>query len=252
MVSCFPLETSSVHADDQWVAQPMHIVQSIGPMNVPFGYSPSQIRAAYGLPSSGGAGATVAIIDAYNTSSITYDSNVFSQNFSLPQLILGSNFQIHKMNTTIQAANSDWATETCLDVEWAHAIAPNANILLVEAASDQSNDLLSAVQYAARRSNVVAVSMSWGGIEDSSVTSYDSYFTSSYGAVFFASSGDNGSASGVNWPACSPNVVAVGGTRLSFNLDGTLCETAWSESGGGVSLYEPATCLSSKLRSWLF
>ena len=72
------------------------------------------------------------------------------------------------------------------------------------------------------------------------MTSYDSHFTSSYDAVFFASSGDNGSFQEVNWPACSPNVVAVGGTTLNLNTDGTvISETAWSGSGGGVSAYEP-------------
>jgi subtilase family serine protease len=125
-----------------------------------------------------------------------------------------------------------------LDVEWAHAIAPYATILLVEAKSADSNDLISAIQYAASQSGVVAVSMSWGTPEFLGENSYDSLFTSSYGAAFFASSGDNGS--GVIWPACSPNVVAVGGTTLNLASNGTvISETAWSESGGGVSVYEP-------------
>jgi hypothetical protein len=216
----------------------MHIVQSVSPLNLPSGYSPSQIRAAYGLPSSGGNGTTIAIIDACDTPSITTDSNVFSQNFGLPQLILGSNFEIHKMSTSIGIASNSWATETCLDVEWAHAIAPDAKILLVEA-TDTGSNLLSAVDYAASRPDVVAISMSWGGPEFSGESSLDSLFTSNYGAVFFASSGDSGS--GVIWPASSSNVVAVGGTTLNLNTtDGTvISETAWSKSGGGVSVYEP-------------
>ena len=246
LISCFAQpESTLVKADSQWVAQPMHIVQSIDPLNLPAGYSPSQIKIAYGLPASGGAGATIAIIDAYNTLSILNDLTVFSETFSLPTPILGSNFEIQNMSTNIKTAsgsNSGWATETCLDVEWAHAIAPNATILLVQATDNSEGSLLSAVDYARNLPGVVAISMSWGGPEDSSVTSDDSYFTSNYGAVFFASSGDQGSNSGtVDWPASSPNVVAVGGTTLNLNLDGTVnSETAWSGSGGGISDYEPA------------
>ena len=84
------------------------------------------------------------------------------------------------------------------------------------------------------RADVVAVSMSWGGEETVEEKSLDSHFVSKSGAVFFASSGDDGW--GASWPAASPNVVSVGGTSLSFKSDGTLNkETAWSGSGGGVS-----------------
>ena len=107
--------------------------------------------------------------------------------------------------------------------------------------SDHSEcNLLSAVDYARNQPDVVAISMSWGGPEFSGVNpAMTHHFTSSYGAVFFASSGDNGA--GVIWPACSSNVVAVGGTTLNLNTtDGTvISETAWSGSGGGVSAYEP-------------
>ena len=79
--------------------------------------------------------------------------------------------------------------------------------------------------------------MSWGGSEFFGESSYDSYFTSSYGATFFASSGDSGA--GVSWPAVSANVIGVGGTTLTFKADGSVAsETGWSGSGGGISLYE--------------
>ena len=215
IISCFaPLETTSVQADAEWVAQPMHISQLANPSDSFSGYSPSQIKAAYGLPSSGGAGTTIAIIDPYYTQTIWEDLTLFSNRFNLP-LPTNSNFEVYNMSTTISTANIDWATETCLDVEWAHAIAPNAKILLVEAADD-ANGLVSAIDYARSQPGVVAISMSWGVPEFSSESSYDSLFTSNYGAVFFASSGDTGA--GVNWPACSPNVVAVGGTTLNLNL----------------------------------
>ncbi len=136
------------------------------------------------------------------------------------------------------ATDSGWALETSLDVEWAHAIAPNASILLVLARSDRLNDLLAAVDYARGRSDVVVVSMSWGDTEFSSESLYDFHFTNSYGAAFFVSSGDDGA--GVLYPASSPNVVAVGGTTLTLNADGSVSsETGWSGSGGGMSSYEP-------------
>ncbi|HMK93776.1 MAG TPA: hypothetical protein VK536_00095 [Candidatus Limnocylindrales bacterium] len=234
LVACFAqVQTTTAKAEAEWVAQPMHILQNASPMDAPYGYTPSQIKTAYGLPSSGGAGTTIAIIDAYNTPSIANDLATFSSQFNLPQ----TNLVVHEMSTNL-AENTGWGQETCLDVEWAHAIAPYATILLVEAKSDDSNDLIPAIQYATNQSGVVAVSMSWGTTEFLEETSYDSLFTSSYGAAFFASSGDTGAE--VNWPACSPNVVAVGGTTLKLTSSGSvISETAWSESSGGVSSYEP-------------
>jgi hypothetical protein len=223
-----------------WKAQPMYIIQNFESLNQPSGYSPGQIKTAYGLPDTGGAGTTIAIIDAYDTPNIWNDLGNFSAQFNLP-LPSSSNFEVHKMQSTMSTDNG-WAMETCLDVEWAHAIAPEAKILLVEAVDNQDG-LLSAVDYARSRPDVVAVSMSWGGAEFSSQLFFNNHFSSSYGAVFFASSGDTGSTvdsiAGVNWPASSPNVVGVGGTSLNLTPTGTvISETSWSGSGGGTSIYE--------------
>src|SRR5262249_43559667 len=112
--------------------------------------------------------------------------------------------------------------------------APDAKIVLVEAASNRFNDLMQAVDIAAANANVV--SMSWGGSEFSGQTAYDNHFKVS-GVVFTASSGDSGN--GVEYPAASPNVVSVGGTTLSADASGNYGgETAWSGSGGGVSTVE--------------
>ncbi len=216
-----------------WVASPMHISMAADPLAFS-GYNVSQIRAAYSLPSSGGAGTTIAIVNAYDVPSILSDLTIFSAQFNLP-IPNSTNFEVVKMNQSI-VPNSNWTTETCLDVEWAHAIAPDAKILLVEAVNNTDDSLLSAVDYARSRSDVVAVSMSWGGPEYIGETLDDSHFTSVYGAVFFASSGDDGA--GVIWPASSANVISVGGTTLN-NPTGAVSETAWSGSGGGVSSYEP-------------
>ena len=127
-----------------------------------------------------------------------------------------------------------------LDVEWVHATAPGASILLVEAQSDQLTDLLTAVDYARRQPGVSVVSMSWGTSEFPQEMTLDGYFTTPAGhggVTFVAATGDN--AAPANWPAVSPNVVAAGGTTLSTFSDGTYRhETGWSFGGGGFSEYE--------------
>jgi hypothetical protein len=218
----------------QWVAHPMYISPFAGTPN-PTGYSPIQMRTAYNLPSSGGAGSTIAIIDAYHTPNILSYYNYFSSQYNLPDNSTG-NFIVHSMAPNIQS-DSGWSMETCLDVEWAHAIAPNAKILLVEAVSPNDADLLSAIDYATSQPGVVAVSMSWGGSEFSGevYNSVNSHFIKP-GITFFASSGDDGTST--MWPAVSPNVVSVGGTTLTLTSDGrAIAETAWDFSSGGLSNY---------------
>ena len=237
---------SAARPENGWSAHPLMHVRPMAATPSPNALTPTQIRSAYGLPSAGGAGTTIAIVDAYDDPNVLNDLNVFSTQYGL----LPISFVEHKMATTI-SVDTGWALETSLDVQWAHAIAPNATILLVEARSNSLSDLLAAVSYATSQPNVVAVSMSWGGSEFSTETLYDSYFSSS-GITFFASSGDSGA--GVIWPSSSPNVVAVGGTTLKF-VSGSVVETGWSGSGGGVSRYEPKPAyqtnfgLSSSMRA---
>jgi subtilase family serine protease len=127
--------------------------------------------------------------------------------------------------------------------EWAHALAPDANILLVEARSDGSEDLYNAIQYA-NTQNPQVVSMSWGGPEYDRESSDDATYFSHSGIVYLAASGDQGDSAGVDYPAASPNVIAVGGTSLPLDANGNLTgpETAWDDSygstGGGISSYE--------------
>lgn len=221
--------------EDQLVAYPMH-TSPLGGYSTPHGYNTSQIRTAYNLPSSGGLGVTIAIIDAFDTPNLLNDFMGFSSQFGLPDNSTG-NFLVHKMAPSM-ATNTGWAMETCLDVEWAHAIAPNATILLVEATSDSDSDLLLAIDYATSQTGVIAVSMSWGTNEFSQETSYsyESHFNKP-GITFFAASGDDGL--NLIWPAVSPNVVSVGGTTLNLSPNGTvISETAWSNSSGGSSSFE--------------
>ena len=224
---------------NNWNAQTLYKVRPLATVG-PDPLTPTQIISAYNLATTnGGSGKTIAIVDAYDDPNIASDLATFSTNFNLPPTT--TTFTKHKMSNSI-STNADWAVEISLDVEWAHAIAPNANILLVEATSSSLTSLLSAVQYATSQPGVVAVSMSWGGSEFSTETAYDSYFTTQ-GITFFASAGDNGA--GVMWPASSPNVIGVGGTTLNMAGNTVTSETAWSGSGGGVSAYEKVPAYQS-------
>ncbi len=199
----------------------------------PGGYSAAQIRHAYGFDklSATGAGQTIAVVEAYGSPTIANDTAAFSTAMGLP----AAQVTVYYPQGT-PPADSGWALETSLDVEWAHAIAPGAKIAVVVAKSSNLTDLLVAVDYAVKTVGAKQVSMSWGSSEFSSETGYDSHFNVA-GVSFFASSGDNGS--GVIWPAASPYVTAVGGTTLNINSAGAVTsETAWSGSGGGVSKYE--------------
>ncbi len=212
---------------------PIHKLGSAG--NFPAGLSPDQVKRAYNLPSDGGHG-TVAIVGAYDDKYIEKDLAVFDLQFNLPGCTTDNGcLEKHIMGKA--RYNSGWAMETALDVEWAHAIAPQAKILLVEAKTPSGKNLLDAIDYACERKGVVAISMSWGGAEFPDELALDNHFKDNSKITFFASSGDNGA--GVSWPAVSPYVVAVGGTRLDFSNAGKIkSETAWTGSGGGVSAYE--------------
>ena len=180
------------------------------------------------------SGETIAIVDAYDDPDIQSDLNTFDTQFGLPAITIK---QVNETGgTSLPAADSTggWELEESLDVEWAHAMAPGANILLVEASSSSTTDLLAGVSYAAAHANVV--SMSWGTSEFSGESSYDGDFSHA-GVAFVASSGDSGAP--VSWPAASPNVLAVGGTQLTLAANGTWSsEVGWSGSGGGPSAYE--------------
>ncbi len=203
--------------------------------------SPAQIEAAYGFNAisfngvkGDGTGETIAIVDAYDDPNIQKDLNTFDTQYSLPATTV---VRVNQTGGTAYPATDStggWELEESLDVEWAHAIAPGATIMLVEASSATDANLLAAVSYGSAHANVV--SMSWGGGEFSGETSasYDGYFQKA-GVAFVASSGDNGAP--ISWPAASPNVLSVGGTSLTLNAGTYASESAWSGSGGGPSAY---------------
>jgi subtilase family serine protease len=208
----------------------------------PSGYTPSQIVQAYGFNqisfSNGpnGTGQTIAIVDAYNDPNIQSDLAAFDSQFGLPTANLRVIGQSGGAAPTATDPTGGWELEEALDVEWAHAVAPGANIVLVEANSPALANLMTAVQTAANLSDVSAVSMSWGANEFSGETSYDSYFSKA-GVAFIGAVGDSGAPP--IYPAASPNVLAVGGTTLNLNSQNNWSsETGWSGSGGGISSLE--------------
>lgn len=211
----------------------------------PTGLSPATIKSAYNFSTSStaGAGQTIAIVDAYNDPSAESDLGVFSSTFGLPACTT-ANGCFQKVNQTggtkYPRTDSGWALEISLDVQWAHAIAPGAKILLVEASSNSFANLLAAEDYA--KTHAQYVSNSWGGSESSGESSYDSHFAQS-GVSFFVSSGDAGLPA--EYPSASPNVISVGGTTLHFSGGTFTSETGWSSGGGGCSAYETATSAQS-------
>ncbi len=212
----------------------------------PTGYSPAEIRAAYGVDaitfsngtvSGDGAGETIAIVNAYSDPNIAADLAAFDAEYGLSA---PPSFTVDNLGAT--STDAGWALETALDVEWAHAIAPDANIVLVEASSDSLDALFGAVKYASNLPGVGVVSMSWGASEFSSESNYDSLFTTPAGhtsVTYVAASGDYGAWSGVTYPSASPNVLAVGGTTLTLSASGSYgSESGWSGSTGGFSSFE--------------
>jgi sugar lactone lactonase YvrE len=235
-----------------------YVPLGVGPAGTagPTGLTATQLRTAYGINQISfdggavqgtGAGQTIAIIDAYDYPTASSDLHNFDVAMGLPDPSFervsqtGSTTSLPSTDPAGAGSGDDWEVEEALDIEWAHAAAPDANIMLVEANSASSSDLLTAVNYARQQPGVSVVSMSWGSGEYSTEASSDSDFTTPTGhagVTFVASTGDDGAPG--EWPAYSPNVLAVGGTTLTIN-DSTgayVSETGWSGSGGGISSYE--------------
>jgi subtilase family serine protease len=204
---------------------------------------------------TGGWGA-IALVDAYDDPTAANDISVFSTHFGIPapkfmKVIANSSFGALNgltascAGTPANANGFGWDIEESLDVQWAHAMAPKAAIILVEACTSSINDLLYAVEVAgievAKHGGGV-ISMSWGGSEFAGETTYD-YFLFQYywkNTTYIASAGD--SASEVIWPSASPWVVSAGGTTVNRDASGNfLSESCWADSGGGPSTVEQWT-----------
>ena len=232
-------------------------------------YTPAQIRAAYGLPAlptvgstltptqaaQMGAGQTIYIIATMHDPNIAAELNAFNQKFDLPACTTttisatarlplatatssGCEFSVvyntssGTMTSGTPAYDAAWATEMALDVQWAHATAPLARIILIEAPEASTVGLIGAVKLANAMGPGI-VSMSFGAPEGNWTPSVDSVFSMA-NMSYVAATGDSGA--GVYWPAVSPNVLAVGGTTMTYTGNGARTEVSWSGTGGGTSL----------------
>jgi subtilase family serine protease len=235
-------------------------------------YTPAQIRTAYGLPTLPGgtasitsaqaaqlgAGQTIYLIDADNDPNAAAELASFDSKFGLPGCtvtpiaptaslpltpapLTGCVFSVVYINTngvmtaTAPVYNSGWATEIAIDVQWAHATAPYARIVLIEAPDASTVSLTDAVQLANQMGPGV-VSQSFGSAEGGWTSVFDAAFSVA-NMTYLAATGDAGAE--VDWPAVSSHVLAVSGTSLAYSGTGSRTETVWSGTGGGVSAYVP-------------
>jgi Subtilase family len=216
----------------------------IGGHGVNGALSPADLRSHYNVPTSlTGAGETIAIVNAPGTGNFPGDLNVFSEFYGLPQCNSANPcFEwIDLSNGAPVPTSADEGGEVALDLQVAHGIAPNAKIILVTAKTNRFWDLVDAINYAARLTGVTAVSLSYtlGGFESDQMKA-DSQLAelqSSLGMIFFACSGDDASVLGARYPASSPYVTGVGGTRINSVAWGSpaTTEVAWEFSGGGAN-----------------
>jgi subtilase family serine protease len=234
------------------------------------GYYPGDLLNAYGLATAAGAvpvgsGPTVAVVDAYDDSHAASDlasyrsvltgatdSYTGLSDPTIPPLCsstVGTSgcVTFTKVNqsggTNYPRGNTGWAEEISLDLDMISAICPNCNITLVEASTNSFSNLEAAVSYA-KSLHPAAVTNSYGGSEFSSESQADSYYSASGSTAMTAATGDSGY--GVEYPAASPGLTAVGGTSLTYAgspLDWKP-QSVWSNStssgaGSGCSAYEP-------------
>jgi hypothetical protein len=201
------------------------------------GFGPADLAAAYSIPTAIPSNATIAIVDAYDYPNALADVSTYRSNYGLPALCSGCFTRVGQTGTSTFPTQTDagWQGEMALDLDMASAACPSCKILLVEANSTSTPDLFGAIDTAVRLGATV-VSNSWGGGPEDEVD------LNHPGVAIFASSGDGGY--GVQYPAGSPFVTAVGGTSLTVNTGTTRgwSETVWSGAGSG--------CTSNTKPSW--
>ena len=223
------------------------------------GFTPSQVAHAYGIDQvkfngvvGDGTGQVIAIIDAFGNPNAAADLKAFDANFGIPdppQFVIANQDGGQTPLPGPVPGDISWSIEVDIDVEWAHAMAPGASILLVEANSASDLDLATAISTAKNTPSVSVISMSFGVLESSiGLLARDSLFTTPTSPphipiTFLADTGDFGVLVGSNTgpkavqaAAASPNVIAVGGTRLFTDAAGNwVSESGWSGSGGGIT-----------------
>jgi subtilase family serine protease len=213
------------------------IPSGVDPTTLP-GYAPAHLQAAYGVTAASaaqGAGETVAIVTAFVDAYLENDLNVYRSEFGLPPCTVASGcLTIAVPRGNRKMPDPAWGEETAIDTEMVSAICPLCKIAVVEAKSARLRDLAPAVAAAAAL-NPVAISNSYAIAESAKTDQYAASYSQPNIAVV-AAAGDTPMS--VNFPAVASTVVAVGGTSLVQNGDGTFApQTVWSNTGGGCSAY---------------
>jgi hypothetical protein len=211
---------------------------AISPDATPSGYGPTNLDSAYKLGTTGGSGATVALVDAFNDPNAASDLAAYRTQFGLPACTVANGCfkQLNQTGATspLPSNDSGWAGEESLDIDMVSAICPLCHIDLIEASSASNSALYTAENTAASLAKYV--SNSWGGDEYSGQTTDDADFNHP-GVAITVSSGDD--ATGASYPATSQYVTAVGGTSLSTSSNSRgWTESAWSDAGSGCSAYD--------------
>jgi subtilase family serine protease len=215
----------------------------------PKGLGPSDLQKAYKIPTSGGAGKIIAIVDAQDDPNAESDLAVYRAQYGLPPCTT-ANGCFKKVNqdgaaSPLPKADSGWAGEISLDLDMASAGCPDCKILLVEANSADMADL-GAAELMAVKMGAVVVSNSFGGPEDNTIAATDAMYFNHPGVSIFVSAGDSGYAT--EYPASSQYVTAVGGTTLTKDTSARgYTEKVWGSwlssllggTGSGCSKYIP-------------
>jgi hypothetical protein len=228
--------------------------------------TPQDLHAAYALPNEYETSSTqtIAVIDAFDDPTAEADLGVYDQQFGLPTCTT-ANGCFRKLNeegatSPLPSENGEWAGEISVDVQMAHAICQGCHVLLVEADSEEFTDLGAAVNVAIN-AGATEISNSYVGPEDPTIASFYEELARRYyehpGLVVTASSGDCGylnqacpqEPATANFPADSPDVVAVGGTSLTEKKQ-TWSSTVWDEGGSGCSEIFAAPAWQSALSSF--
>ncbi len=223
-------------------------------INIPFAFTPDILAKAYNFTWAlhhgiNGSGITIGIIDAYGNPNIMYDLRAFDAANGLPPVDLSIVYPNGEPGTY----NSTWAMETSTDVEWAHALAPAAKIVLLISTSSFTSDLQNVVSYAISNHIANILSLSWStpesGLTVNSELTYSKIYAeaASQGITVLAASGDSGAYNSekqltVNFPASDPYVTSVGGTSL-YAFNDRFQQSGWGGvvngqsygSGGGFS-----------------
>jgi subtilase family serine protease len=229
-----PNGTARCHAHVVTDARGEEMNGQVTPNAVPSGYGPNDLKSAYNITTNGTT--TIAIVDAQGYPNAEADLAVYRSQYGLPACTT-ANGCFKKVNQTgVQGSypttDVGWDQEQALDLDMASAMCPGCKIVLVQATSASYANLAQAVRTAAAMPGVTVISNSYGGSE-AGTTSYEASYNQP-GKAVTVSTGDSGY--GVQFPASSPHVIAVGGTNLvrASNARGW-SETAWTSGGSGCS-----------------